>query len=117
MREILDGLNEVVGVRGSMVVTHDGMVVAAKLSGDLEQDLLAAIATTVIRKTLQALNTADFGAFSRYDLQASHGRMIFVDTGIAHLVVVTERNIDIGPASLEIESAARRIRQVVQIGI
>ena len=43
--------------------------------------------------------------------------MIFVDTGIAHLVVVTERNIDIGPAGLEIESAARRIRQFVEIGI
>ena len=53
MREILSGLNEVVGVRGSMIVTHDGMVVAAELSGALEQDMLAAIATTVIRQTIK----------------------------------------------------------------
>jgi predicted regulator of Ras-like GTPase activity (Roadblock/LC7/MglB family) len=117
MHDILGGLNEVVGVRGSMVVTHDGMVVAADLSGSLEQDTVAAIATTVIRNTDQALREAQFEGFQRYDLHASHGRMIFVDTGIAYLVVVMERNIEMGPAELEIRSAARRIRQQVEIRI
>ena len=117
MRDILTGLNEVVGVRGSLIVTHDGMVVAAELTGSLEQDTVAAITTMVIKKTIQALGAAGFGAFGRYDLQASHGRMTFVDAGIAYLVVVTERNIDIGPAELEIRSAALRIRQQAEMRI
>jgi predicted regulator of Ras-like GTPase activity (Roadblock/LC7/MglB family) len=117
MREILKRLNDVIGVRGSMIVTHDGMVVAAALSGSLDEETVAAIATTVIRTTLQSLRSAGFDGFQRYDLQASHGRMVFVDTSIAYLVVVTERNIEMGPAELEIRSAARRIRQQVEIGI
>lgn len=100
-----------------MIVTHDGMVVAAALSPGLDQDTVAAVTTTVIRHTLKALLESGFEGFSRYDLNASHGRMFFVDTGIAYLVVVMERNIDIGPAELEISSAARRIRQQVEIRI
>ena len=117
MLEVLSSLNEVVGVRGSMIVTHDGMVVAAELTGSLEEETVAAIATMVIKKTLRALATASFAGFTRYDLQASHGRMTFVDTGIAYLVVVTERNIDIGPAEIEIRSAARRIRKLAEMRI
>ena len=40
MRNILGGLNDVVGVRGSLVVTHDGMVVASELSPELDEDTL-----------------------------------------------------------------------------
>jgi predicted regulator of Ras-like GTPase activity (Roadblock/LC7/MglB family) len=117
MRDIVVGLNEVVGVRGSMIMTDDGMVVAAALTGTLEEDTVAAIATAVIRSTHRSFASAGFQGFSRYDMQASHGRMILVDAGSAYLVVVTERNIDIGPAELEIRSAARRIRQQAKIQI
>jgi len=117
MREILGGLNEVVGVRGSMVVTNDGMVVAADLSPELEEDALAAIATAVIRNSAVALREAGFETFVRYDLCASHGRMIFVDAGMAYLVTVMDKSIDIGPAELEIQSAAGRIRRQVEMRI
>ncbi len=117
MRDILSGLNEVVGVRGSMVVTYDGMVVAADLSPELDEESLAAIATAVIRNTALALKESGFETFVRYDLCATHGRMIFVDAGIAYLVVVMHQNIEIGPADLEIQSAASRIRRQAQIRI
>lgn len=117
MRDILGGLNDVIGVRGSLVVTHDGMTIAAELSPDLDQEALAAITTAVIRNTVLALREAAFEPFVRYDLSASHGRIILVDTGIAYLVVVMDKNIDIGPAELEIRSAARRIRQQAEIRI
>jgi predicted regulator of Ras-like GTPase activity (Roadblock/LC7/MglB family) len=117
MRDILAALNDVVGVRGSLVVTHDGMVIAAELGEDLKEDALAAIATAVIRNTVAALREARYDSFVRYDLCATHGRMFFVDTGTTYLVVVMDMNIDIGPAELEIKSAARRIRQQAEIRI
>ena len=39
MRSVLKRLNDVVGVKGSLVVTRDGMVVAACLSKQLEEDI------------------------------------------------------------------------------
>ncbi len=117
MRKVLDSLNEVAGVLGSMVVTHDGLVVASSLSKALDRDIVAAVASTVVSKTLQALESAGFGALRRYDMKSTHGRMVFVDTGRAYLIVVTEKEIDIGPVGIEIQSASRRIGQLCQVSI
>ncbi len=117
MKSVLEALNQVAGVRGSMVVTHDGMVVASALSKALDRDTVAAVASTVVRKTLQALESAGFGTLRRYDMKSSHGRMVFVDTGRAYLIVVTEKEIDIGPVGIEIQSASRRIGQLCRVSI
>jgi predicted regulator of Ras-like GTPase activity (Roadblock/LC7/MglB family) len=50
-------------------------------------------------------------------MKSSHGRMVFVDTGRAYLIVVTECEIDIGPVGIEIQSASRRIGQLCRVQI
>jgi predicted regulator of Ras-like GTPase activity (Roadblock/LC7/MglB family) len=117
VRRILKGLNDIVGVRGSMVVSHDGMVIAACLGPALDEDRVAAIASTVVHKTSNALGKQEVEQFTRFTMTASQGKMIFTDTGIAYLVVVMDQRIDIGPAELEVESAARRIRSTGQIEV
>ncbi|MHC5078874.1 MAG: roadblock/LC7 domain-containing protein, partial [Planctomycetota bacterium] len=47
MLEILRRLNTGVGVRGSMIVTSEGIVVAADLGGELEEERVAAMASSV----------------------------------------------------------------------
>ncbi len=110
MRSILKRLNDVVGVKGSLVVTRDGMVIASHMSKALEQDLVAAMAANVIQRTRQNLEKHGMRHFARITLVASHGKMVFADTGPAFLVVVMDRNVELGPVGIEIESAAMRIR-------
>ena len=55
MRRILKHLNEAVGVKGSLVLTKDGMVIASHLSGQLEEDVVAAMAANVILATTKTL--------------------------------------------------------------
>ena len=43
--------------------------------------------------------------------------MAFTDAGPAFLVVVMDRNVDLGPVDIEIESAAMRIRNMGEIRV
>ncbi len=117
MRRILKDLSYVPGIRGSMVVSHDGMVIAASLHRPLDDEKVAAMASAVIMKTRKALASCGLESFRRLTMVSSHGKMLFTDTGIAYLVVVMSRNLDLGPASIEIESAARRIRSLGEMRI
>ena len=117
MRKILKGLNELVGIRGSMVVSHDGMVIAACLGKPLDEDKVAAMASNVVMNIRRTLESHGGMSFDRMTLVSSHGKMMFTDTGIAYLVVVMDRNISLGPTSLEIQSAAMRISSTGRISI
>jgi len=112
--DILERMNNGVGVRGSMVVTGDGVVVATALGHDLEEDRVAAMASSVIRGAQSALSGLD-GSFDRFVLTAVHGRMVFFDVGPAFVVVLTEKNINLEATLLEIDGAARKIRAVGEI--
>ena len=117
MRRILKQLNDVVGVKGSAVVTKDGIVVASHLTRSLKEDVVAAISANVIQQTRRALERHGVRRFSRLTLVAGHGKMVFTDTGPAFLVVVTDRNVELGPVDIEIESAAMRIRNMGEIRV
>ncbi|MCG3133211.1 MAG: hypothetical protein HMLKMBBP_00332 [Planctomycetes bacterium] len=117
MRSILKRLNDVVGVKGSLVVTRDGIVIAAHLSRSLQEDVVAAMAATVIQSTRRNLEKHGMRHFARITLVASHGKMVFADAGPAFLVVVMDRNVELGPVGIEVESAAMRIRNQGTISV
>ena len=117
MRRILKQLNDVVGVKGSVAVSKDGMVIASNLGRQLEEDVVAAMAASVILSCRRALERFGLRHFDRFTLVASHGKMVFADTGPAFLVVVMDRTADVGPVQIEIESAAMRIRQLGEIRV
>lgn len=117
MRRILKQLNDAVGVKGSLVLTKDGIVIASHISRQLEEDVVAAMAANLIRCARRTLEPHGLQEFSRLTLVASHGKMVFTDTGPTFLVVVMDRNVALGPVDIEIESAAMRIRNLGRIRV
>jgi predicted regulator of Ras-like GTPase activity (Roadblock/LC7/MglB family) len=117
VRRILKQLNDVVGVKGSLVVTKDGMPIASDVSRQLDEELVAAMAAEVIRSARKALHQSPMRDFSRFTLVATHGKMVFTDTGPAFLVVIIDRTVGLGPVHIEIESAAMRIRHKGEIRV
>jgi len=117
VRKILKQLNEAVGVKGSLVLTKDGIVCAAHLSRQLDEDVVAAMASGVVRSTRRTLAAHGLTDFTRFTLVANHGKMVFTDTGPTFLVVVMDRAVELGPVDIEIESAAMRIRNLGKIRV
>jgi len=115
VNSILENLNRCVGIKGSMVVTPDGVVVASQLGAGLEEDRVAAIASVLIPGIRRALERAQLGPFSRCMLTATDGKLVIVDAGIAFLVVATDSTIRLDVTMLEIDAAARRIERKGQL--
>jgi hypothetical protein len=108
--EILQDLNKVAGVKGCMVVTQDGIVVNSALGSDLDQDIVAAVSSALIKSARDSQDKLGYKPFKRFIQVSSWGRMVFVDIEIAYLVVITTQNIKLDVIVVEIDSTARRIR-------
>lgn len=110
MDRILQDLNQVAGVKGSMVVTKEGVVVAESLGPDLEKDNVAAVSSLMIQVGERGLVGLGRKNFNQLTLTSAHGRMVFVDLEVGYLVVITKMEMRLGQVLIEVESAARKIR-------
>jgi len=110
VRSVLKALADVPGVRGSMVVTQDGIVVDSLLGRTLKEDIVGAMAASLILGAKRALENSQRPAFESLTVVSTHGKMIVADTGTSFLVVVLDKNIDLGHAELEIRSAVRKVK-------
>jgi hypothetical protein len=115
MNEILSELNHEVGVKGSMVVTQDGIVVASELGPGLSGEVVAAVASSAIQSINQGLNKIGQPNLSKFVLEAGFGKIVFIDIGIAYLVVILDQRINMDVTLISISGAAYRIRQMGQI--
>lgn len=112
MKQVLADLNQEVGVKGSMVLTRDGVVVASEIQPPLNGDQVAAIASGTIQRVNLSLRDIGASEFSRFLFNSTYGKMIFTETGEAYLVVVLEKHINIDFTMLAVLSAARKIKNL-----
>jgi predicted regulator of Ras-like GTPase activity (Roadblock/LC7/MglB family) len=109
--EALDRLSRVSGVRGAMIVeTQAGLPVVAELTEGVEGGAVAALASSLYRRTNNAARTAEFGALSTLQLEADVGHVIVADAGDLLVVVIAERNAQLGMVRLEAYRAAEALR-------
>lgn len=110
MDKILEELNSVAGVKGSMVVTKDGVVVSDALGPDLQKEQVSAISSHMIQVSERGLDELGRGMFERLALTSAHGRMVFVNLDVGYLVVIIKMEMKLGQVLIEVDSAARKIR-------
>ena len=112
MKDVLVSLNKEVGVKGSLILTKDGVIVASEIPAPLNGELVAAIASNAIQRIITSLRGLGAASFARYLFNASYGKMIFIETGDAYLVVVLDKHINIDFTMLAVASAARKIKNL-----
>ena len=65
MEKILERLEGEAWVRGSMIVSHEGMVVVQRVSKTLDRDAVAALASDLVTEVVAGLNEARMEPFRR----------------------------------------------------
>jgi len=109
MYQILEGLNKTSGITGSMVVGKDGIVIAADLNTQVDEEAIGALAASItsnIQKSLERLNTSPL---TQVTIEADNAKMFFSDASIGLLVVIAEPDVNIGLVRLEIKNAIHRL--------
>lgn len=111
MKNVLEELNQEVGIKGTMVITPDGIMVATALGPDLEEELVAAIVSSVLVAVNRALGQmkAQDGPNSCV-LTASAGKIMFYDMGNSFLVVVADSSLRLDTSIIAIRGAMFRLK-------
>ncbi|MEZ6197913.1 MAG: roadblock/LC7 domain-containing protein [Planctomycetota bacterium] len=117
MREVLAKLNEMPGIKGSLIVTPDGIVVASRMDEHLNEETTAAHLGNVVTQTRRLLEAGRFPPLAEMVLSATRGRIVIVNLEIFLLVAVTNQYIDLDITILEIKSAAKRLRELATMKV
>jgi predicted regulator of Ras-like GTPase activity (Roadblock/LC7/MglB family) len=111
MRQILKKLNDEAQITGSMVITQDGIMVAAALGRDLEEDALAAFASSLLVSMKRGLAQIRApGNVVSCTLKGSTGKISFFDMENSYLVAVTDAEAQLDSKADAIWRAIERIR-------
>ncbi len=110
MEAILNKLEKEAWVRGSMIVSNEGMVVVERLAGDLDRDAVAALAGDLVTEVAGGLKEAGHEPFKRIVLSATTGDLVVVDCGTVYLVVITAAGSE--AFYIEIDSAAQQLKRL-----
>jgi predicted regulator of Ras-like GTPase activity (Roadblock/LC7/MglB family) len=109
MKGILHDLNERITARGSLVVARDGVLVASEVREGIDLDRLAALGAAIVTEVGECLQRSGLSGFTHLEIAAEHGKVILAEAGPTYLLVLVGARLEIGPGSIEIQSAAQRI--------
>lgn len=109
MRAILTQLNKVQGVRGSMVINRNGIVVAGEFADDVNEQGIGAVASSLLSALDGAVKRINLGKMNRFVLTGNENKAVIVDTGPALLFVLLQRDTNMGLVNVEIRDAAKQV--------
>jgi predicted regulator of Ras-like GTPase activity (Roadblock/LC7/MglB family) len=110
MYEILKELNKTSGVNGSMIVGQDGIVIAADLHTQLQNETVGALAASIVSTVQKSMSRLSHDAPKQVTVEASNGKLFLADVGIGILAVTTDPQVNVGLIKLEIKNAAEKVR-------
>jgi predicted regulator of Ras-like GTPase activity (Roadblock/LC7/MglB family) len=110
MYEILEEINKTSGVNGSMIVGQDGIVIAADLNTQLQNEAVGAVAASIVSTVQKSMSRLSSDALKQVIVEASNGKLFLTDVGIGILAVTTDPQVNVGLVKLEIKNAAEKVR-------
>lgn len=111
MKSILETLNKDAGLLGSMVMTPDGMPVAASLAPSVEPEATAALASSLILALGNAARGFGFqDALSACYLNSTQGKALLINLENSYLVVVARPETAVAADDEAVRSAIQRIK-------
>ena len=109
MYQILEELNKTSGITGSMVVGNDGIVIAADLNTQIEEETIGALAASITTNIQKSLDKMDATPLKQITIEADNAKLFFFDATIGILVVIAEPEVNIGLVRLEIKNAISKL--------
>jgi predicted regulator of Ras-like GTPase activity (Roadblock/LC7/MglB family) len=115
VKAILAALNATLGARGSLIVSRDGLPIAADVADGLDVDRMSALGAVILSDVGRSLDAAGLKGFAQCEIAAEEGKAILVAAGPAYLLVLVGPRVELGPGSVEIRSAARRVARAAEL--
>jgi predicted regulator of Ras-like GTPase activity (Roadblock/LC7/MglB family) len=111
VKDILSKLNKTNGVRGSMVVNRDGIVVHSDFAVEIQEKSVGAVSSSILSALEGALKRIDMGKFTRFVITGVEGKVAMVNAGQAILLVLLQPDINMGMVNVDIKEAATAVME------
>jgi predicted regulator of Ras-like GTPase activity (Roadblock/LC7/MglB family) len=118
IEKVLKIINKNPGVKGSMVMTREGIIISSDIGKEYKDDLISAISSSIcltLRNSLSAINQIEF---SRYVITCTKGRLFLINLGKeAVLLILTNLNIDIEQMNIFLFDVTNMLKRSGRIDI
>ena len=109
MDDLLQQLNHVRGVGGSVLVSSEGLPVAAAVRGDADENRLAAAVGAALEHAGRLAAAADLGRVTGLNAGGEHGSLLVLSAGKAQLAVIADASANQALLALETRPYVERI--------
>ena len=109
MYNVLSELNKTSGIKGSMLVGSDGIIIAADLDSQLEDETVGAMSASIVSSVAKAMERIKGEEPAQITVEADHGKLFLANAGVGILTVIADREVNIGLVRLEMKNAIAKI--------
>jgi len=112
--EILKGLRKVSDIQSSAVVSRDGLIIAADISKDVDEETFAAMSAAMQGAAETAVSELSCGKLNEITLDAEKGKIVSIGAGeLAILVCLAKRSVNLGLMRLELNKVAKQAEHLL----
>jgi len=111
MQGILKRINRIGGVRGTMIVANDGIIIAEDIAGSEDSNTLGAVASSVVSTLCGALDRLKEGAFSRFVMTGSDGKVVLLVVREAILLTLVQKDANMGMVLVELKDSSIELKE------
>lgn len=115
--EALEQLNQAPGIKGSAVVTEDGIMIKSALTDPATEEVVSGLISFLLSTTRRSLAEGGLGKLRRFAMHCTHGKVVLADLGASCLVVVTDQFTSLDECLPAVDDATRRIGEASRIRI
>jgi predicted regulator of Ras-like GTPase activity (Roadblock/LC7/MglB family) len=115
MQDVLEQLNRVRGVGGSLLVSNDGLVMASALRQGTDENQMAASIGTLLEGANKLVATFQLGKIGAFSAGSDQGGLVLLSTGPAYLAIVIDPSANLALLQLETKPFVERITQRLTI--
>ncbi|RKZ21952.1 hypothetical protein DRQ18_03565 [bacterium] len=108
MKEVLERINSISGVKGSMVVGKDGIIIESSALSSVDSDLLAAMVAKVGKEMEERINARKNFMVT---VNGEGGIILFGVEEDFILAVIARKDANIGGLRLEIKKGIEKIKE------
>ena len=111
LKDIVGSLATVPSVKGGLLVTPDGLVITADVPAHTQVEALAALGATLGRELELGTTRLGRGAFRMAFFVADGGTLFVAASRVGFLILLAERNADIGSVRLALGRAIDHLQR------
>lgn len=115
MNSVLKKINRINGVKGSLLVNREGMIVLSEVTEGIEETGIAALASSIFVTIENALQRLTMGDLTRFSITGERGRIVLINIrGGLVLTIITRKDINMGLLKVELEKSAEELIQMMK---